>query len=111
MEEQARRGEQPPAPEAEAVPVAGEPGHQAPAAGSGASSDHAQSPSAQLAPSGWSRPRPAHAPRPTYWPAILGIGVTCLFWGVVTTWVISLVGLVLCIMALAGWIGEMLHDA
>ena len=62
-------------------------------------------------PPGWSRPKPDHVPRPTYWPAVMGLGVTCLFWGVVTTYVISAVGLVLVVIALAGWIGELNHGA
>ena len=62
---------------------------------------------AEELPPGWSRPKPDHVPRPTYWPAVMGLGVTCLFWGVVTTYVISAVGLVLFVIALAGWIGEL----
>jgi hypothetical protein len=58
-------------------------------------------------PPGWSRPKPEHVPRPTYWPAVMAVGITCLFWGVVTTWFISLVGLAVFALALAGWIGAL----
>lgn len=56
---------------------------------------------------GWTTPQPEHVPRPTYWPAVMALGVTFLAWGVVTTYVISAVGLVLFMIALAGWIGEL----
>jgi hypothetical protein len=62
-------------------------------------------------PPGWSRPKPEHIPRPTYWPAVMAVGVTFMFWGVVTSFAVSVVGLLLFIIALAGWIGDMLHGA
>ena len=60
---------------------------------------------------GWNRPKPEHVPRPTYWPAVLALGVTFLVWGLITTYIISAVGLVLFVIALAGWIGEMRDGA
>ena len=59
---------------------------------------------------GWSRPKPEHVPHPTYWPAVLALGVTFLAWGLITSYVISAVGLVLFGLALGGWIWEMRHD-
>lgn len=59
---------------------------------------------------GWGRPKPEHIPRPTYWPATLALGLTFAAWGLVTTPWISLVGLLLFGIALAGWIGELRHD-
>ena len=58
---------------------------------------------------GWSRPKPEHVPHPTYWPAVLALGVTFLAWGLITSYVISAVGLVLFGLALGGWIWEMRH--
>jgi hypothetical protein len=58
-------------------------------------------------PPGWSRPKPEHTPRPTYWPAVMAFGITFLFWGVVTAWAVSLVGLALFALALAGWVGAL----
>ena len=58
---------------------------------------------------GWSRPKPEHVPHPTYWPAVLALGVTFLVWGLITSYVISAVGLVLFALALGGWIWEMRH--
>ncbi len=58
---------------------------------------------------GWSRPKPEHIPRPTYWPIVMAVGVTCIFWGFITSALISIVGLILFGISLAGWIGEFRH--
>ena len=58
---------------------------------------------------GWGEPKPEHAPSPTYWPAVLGLGIAFLFWGLITTPLISLVGVGLGAVGLAGWIGELRH--
>lgn len=55
---------------------------------------------------GWKNPLPLHLPRPTYWPAMLALGVTIVLLGLVTIKLISLVGLGLMAAALIGWIGE-----
>ena len=49
-------------------------------------------------------------PHPTYFPAGLAMGVAFLFWGLITTWVVWLVGVVLFAAALAGWITEIRHE-
>ena len=49
-------------------------------------------------------------PHPTYFPAGLAMGVAFLFWGLITTWVVLAVGVVLFIAALAGWITEIRHE-
>ena len=61
-------------------------------------------------PPGWSRARPEHIPRPTYWPAVLAFGLTFALWGIITTWIISAVGLVLVALSVAGWIGDLRHE-
>ncbi|MDP9379974.1 MAG: cytochrome c oxidase subunit 4 [Chloroflexota bacterium] len=61
-------------------------------------------------PPGWSRARPEHIPRPTYWPIVMAVGITVGLWGFILTWFISLVGLVLFAIALWGWIGEIRHE-
>lgn len=58
---------------------------------------------------GWSVPRPAELPRPTYWPAVLALGIVLLVWGLVSSLVISGVGLALFAVGLSGWIGELRH--
>jgi hypothetical protein len=60
--------------------------------------------------SGWSRPAPEHLSEPTYWPAVMALGIMMLLWGIVTSVIISVVGLALFALALTGWIGELLHE-
>ena len=56
---------------------------------------------------GWNLPRPEKLPNPTYWPAVMSLGITLLLWGLITTLLITLVGLVLFASGLIGWIGEL----
>jgi Flp pilus assembly protein TadB len=69
------------------------------------SSQHAQP---ELRP-GWQRVSHADIPAPTYWPAVLAFGITLIFWGIVTSWIISGVGVIVFAVAIAGWIGDLLH--
>lgn len=59
---------------------------------------------------GWSIPQPEELPKPTYWPAVMSLGIVLLLWGVVTSALISGMGLVLFGLSLAGWIGEIRHE-
>lgn len=59
---------------------------------------------------GWSEPRPAVLPEPTYWPAALALGCTLLLWGVLTTWLISAVGLGLLLTSLVGWLRDLVRS-
>ncbi len=61
------------------------------------------------APEGWSRAMPEHLPRPTYWPAVLAVGVTMIAWGLAASLLITLVGLIVLGIAVWGWIGELRH--
>ena len=56
------------------------------------------------------RPNPDEIPLPTYWPVTMSLGITFIFWGIATTYIISGVGLLLFVVALAGWIGDMRHE-
>ena len=58
----------------------------------------------------WSEPRPASAPAPTYAPAALALGITLFGWGLLVSAVLSLVGLVLMILAMASWIRSWMDD-
>jgi hypothetical protein len=49
-------------------------------------------------------------PRPTYFPAGLAMGTTFIFWGLITSLIILLVGIGLFVAALAGWITEIRHE-
>jgi hypothetical protein len=57
-------------------------------------------------PPGWQLLPDVPLPHPTYFPAGLAMGVAFIFWGLITTWPVWLVGVVLFIAALAGGITE-----
>jgi hypothetical protein len=60
--------------------------------------------------SGWQKPQPETLPEPTYWPAVLAIGVVSILWGIVTTFIISGIGFVLTALAIYGWVRELLYE-
>lgn len=60
--------------------------------------------------SNWNKARPEQVPKPTYWPITLVFGLTLAFWGMVTSAVISAVGLVVFAFAIVGWIGDLRHE-
>jgi len=60
-------------------------------------------------PAGWAEPKPAEIPQPTYWPVVMSVGITFIFWGIVTSLIVSGVGIILFGIALAGWIGDIRH--
>jgi hypothetical protein len=49
-----------------------------------------------------------HLPTPTSWPIVLSLGITLLLAGLVTQWVISLLGVVLIVPAAVGWFRQVL---
>jgi hypothetical protein len=59
---------------------------------------------------GWNTPMPEVIPRPTYFPAAMAFGLTFLLWGIITSPVVLLAGLLVIVVSLAGWIGEMRHE-
>ncbi len=65
---------------------------------------HAESEAASLAPAH------PHLPSPTYWPAFLAFGITFLAWGFITSWVLSVVGVLVIFVAVGGWIGDLLNE-
>jgi hypothetical protein len=60
--------------------------------------------------SGWFSLAPEPLPRPTYAPAMMAMGIAFVLWGVVTTFLISGVGLSLFGVAIAWWIGDLRHE-
>ena len=58
---------------------------------------------------GWQRVEHLHMPRPTYWPAVLALGITFIAWGIISSYLITAAGLLLFVVAIAGWTGELLH--
>jgi hypothetical protein len=59
---------------------------------------------------GWSVPHPEVMPRPTFWPAALAFAVTFLLWGIVTSPIITIVGAILLVVSLSGWIGDIRNE-
>ena len=59
----------------------------------------------------WKKAKPPKLPRPTYWPFFLAMGLTFLAWGLLVGWMISVTGLVVMMIALAGWITELRHES
>lgn len=53
-----------------------------------------------------------HLPAPSVWPVVVGAGVSLAAFGVVTTYALSALGVVLLAWGLSGWIGELrqAHD-
>ena len=49
-------------------------------------------------------------PRPTFFPAGLAMGITFILWGLITSWVVLVVGIGLFAASLAGWIYEILRE-
>lgn len=49
-------------------------------------------------------------PRPTIWPAVLGAGLTLLPAGLVLGLVTAITGLALTVVAVAGWVHELLVE-
>ena len=58
----------------------------------------------------WDPLPPERLPRPTYCPAGTALGAALLFWGIITSWVILLVGFGLFTVMLGRWIAEILHE-
>ncbi len=56
----------------------------------------------------WTTPLPKSLPRPTYWPAMLAFGMTLTLLGPVTSMAISVAGAAFAVVALAGWIGDII---
>ena len=60
--------------------------------------------------SGWTVLPPDKLPEPTIWPATLALAITFLVWGLVTSLIITGVGLAMFALALAGWIRDIRHE-
>ena len=60
--------------------------------------------------SGGAQPLPLTLPEPTVWPAAMALGVTWLAFGVVTSWIMSLVGFILFIISAAGWVEDLRNE-
>lgn len=55
--------------------------------------------------------QPQRLPEPTYWPFMLALGIVVLLWGILTNIIVSAVGLVVFVIALAGWLNDLYKEA
>jgi hypothetical protein len=53
---------------------------------------------------------PRELPESTYWPFYVAMGIMFLAWGLLTMWEFSLLGLILIIISLVGWINILRHE-
>jgi hypothetical protein len=54
--------------------------------------------------------KPAELPNPTYWPFFMALGLVFSGWGLLATWLVSVGGLVVFVIALIGWIKILRHE-
>jgi hypothetical protein len=64
-------------------------------------------PSAQ---SDWTVLPPKKPPEPGVWPVTMALGIAFLVWGLITSLIITGVGVILFAVALAGWIRDIRHE-
>ena len=58
----------------------------------------------------WNIPKPEIIPPPTYWPFVLSLGATLVGLGILTSNVITASGIVLFILGIIKWIGELTSE-
>lgn len=54
--------------------------------------------------------QPEELPKPTYWPFFLALGIVFMFWGILTSWIVTGIGFILFVVALTGWIIEIYRE-
>ena len=54
--------------------------------------------------------KPEVLPQPTYMPFLLAFSLLLLGWGLLTTWIISIAGVIGMAISIYGWIKELLHE-
>ena len=54
--------------------------------------------------------QPEELPNPTYWPFFLALGVVLIFWGILTSWIVTGIGFILFGIAITGWITEIYKE-
>lgn len=58
----------------------------------------------------WTIATPSVLPSTSYWPFFMAVGMLFLGWGLLTSWIFSLAGLIVLMISLAGWINLMRHE-
>jgi hypothetical protein len=49
---------------------------------------------------------PPHVPKPSIWPILVAAGITMMVVGVLSHWLVSVVGIILLVVSLGGWTQE-----
>ncbi len=60
--------------------------------------------------SGWTVLPSEKLPEPGVWPVTMALGIAFLVWGLITSLIITGVGVALFVVALAGWIRDIRHE-
>jgi hypothetical protein len=50
------------------------------------------------------------APQPSIWPPLLAFGATFTLWGLISSYILSVLGAICVCAALIGWIGAIRHE-
>jgi len=53
---------------------------------------------------------PEEMPDLTFWPFMLAFGVLFFFWGMITSLIITGIGILIIIVSVAGWIQDLNHE-
>ncbi len=53
---------------------------------------------------------PDEIPEPTFWPIFLAFGVLLLFWGLITSFIMTAVGIVIVGFSVSGWVSDLNHS-
>jgi hypothetical protein len=59
----------------------------------------------------WAAAHGIHLPRPTVWPAVVGLGITLALAGVATSLFFSLFGVLVLLWGIGGWIADLRNKA
>ncbi|MGH7641920.1 MAG: aa3-type cytochrome oxidase subunit IV [Candidatus Dormibacteria bacterium] len=62
------------------------------------------------APVSGAEPEDHHLPGPSFWPILLAIGIAMSLIGVITKLEVVIVGLILVLVSLGGWVREARHE-
>jgi hypothetical protein len=69
-----------------------------------------EQPPAPEAPEGHHGDHPTHQPGPSFWPILLAVGIAMSLIGVITKIEVVVIGLVIVVASLAGWVREARHE-
>lgn len=55
----------------------------------------------------WNDATPQEIPHATYWPIVTALGLTFMFWGILTVYYMSIGGLLMFAAGVGGWISDL----